>query len=1235
MKRSIARPASSSASGPHEDRAVFPIVAIGASAGGLEACKKFIGALPADTGMAFILVQHLDPTHASMMVELLAQHAAMAVCQASEGMIVEPDHFYVIPPGSYIAFEAGALHMTQPQAGASVRMPFDVLLQSLALARGASAIGVILSGTGADGSLGLKAVREKGGRVIAQDPEEAGYGDMPRNAIKAGAVDLVLPAAQIPRALLKFKREALPMVEKPIPAAVEAAEEALPEILALLRTKTAHEFKLYKPGTLQRRIERRMSMAAIKTMGAYLAVLRADENELDLLDKDLLINVTSFFRDPKAFAFLAEKVIPDLVRDKSPEHPIRIWVAGCSTGEEAYSLAMLFREEIAKSKRDIKLQIFASDIDADAVAIARAGFYPEAVKADISPERLARFFVHEDLGYRVLPELSSSIVFTTHDVLTDPPFSKLDMVSCRNLLIYLGREAQVKAISLFHFALGDGGILFLGNSESAGAIQDRFEIVSKSERVYRHIGRARPGELGFLMKNMETIRSPPRAGQNPAPTRLSDVAEYSRRLLIDNFAPAAALITRDGEVLYSLGPVDRYLRVAPGFPAQDVLAMARDDVRTKLRSAIQKACRENARVVVKSGRVSEKGGRPGFRIEVLPVQREGKDLLFVGFVEETKSVSQSGRTSKQSEGYEVAGLKQELAETRTELHDAILNLEESNEEQKAINEDALSVNEEFQSTNEELLTSKEELQSLNEELTALNTQLQETLERQRTTANDLQNVLYSTDVATLFLDPKLHIRFFTPATKALFNVIPSDVGRPLSDLKGLAADVALLADAQTVLRTLTPVEREIQAQTGDYYSRRILPYRAQEEAVEGVVITFTNITDRRRTADALEAAKRQADLANKAKSRFLAAASHDLRQPLQSMALIQGFLQKNVVNETAKKYVARLDSALNSMSGMLNTLLEINQIEAGTIKAEPVSFPINDILERLRDEFDDHAEAKRLRLRVIPSTLVLRSDPRLLEQMIRNLLANALKFTKTGKVLLGCRRRKGAVSVEIWDSGIGIPAAELQAIFDEYHQIGNEAREAGRGFGLGLAIVKRLGDMLGHPVRVHSRPGKGSAFAIEVMLATVQSPPRMTITQSGGAADVNELDRSACEILIVEDDPEMRDLLELLLRDAGFGTATASDGFAALELVASGASQPDIILTDYNLPLGMNGLEVAASLRGKLNRAIPVIILTGDISTESLQKIALEDCAQLRKPAKADELTKVIQEQLGFAAAGG
>ena len=1185
--------------------------------------------MPIDTGMAFILVQHLDPTHVSMMVDLLAQHSLIPVSEASNGVIVEPNHIYVIPPGHYLAFKGGALHTSQPETGMSIRLPFDYLLQSLARTRGASTFGIVLSGTGTDGSLGLKKLKEMGGRILAQNPEEADYREMPQNAIKAGAVDVISVAAGMPAILQKLRRETTLKAEDSSGASKRINDEGLPEILALLQTKTAHEFTLYKPGTMQRRIERRMSMAEVKTMAEYLAVLQADDNELELLDKDLLINVTSFFRDPKTFDFLAAHIIPDLTRDRGAENPIRIWVPGCSTGEEAYSLAMLFREEMTKNKRDTKLQIFASDVDADAVAIARAGYYPEAIKADVSPERLARFFIPDVNGFRVSPELSSKIVFTTQDVLTDPPFSKIDLVSCRNLLIYLGREAQIKAISLFHFALRDGGILFLGNSESTGAVQGRFEVVSKSARLYRQIGRARPGELGFLMKTSEAARLPSRIGKIPNLTRPSDIAEYSRRLLIENFAPAAALVTRDGEVLYALGPIDRFLRIAPGAPAQDLISMARDDVRIKLRSAMQKACRENTRVMVKSGPVSEKHREQGFRIEVLPIQREGKELLFICFIDEVRAVSNGRQTKTPAEEREVASLMRELAETRTELHDAILNLEESNEEQKAINEDALSVNEEFQSTNEELLTSKEELQSLNEELTALNTQLQETLERQRTTANDLQNVLYSTDVATVFLDSKLNIRFFTPATRALFNVIASDVGRPLSDLKGLATDVDLLSDARTVLKSLVPVEREIQAHSGDFYSRRILPYRAQDDLIEGVVITFTNITDRKQTANALEAAKRQADMANKAKSRFLAAASHDLRQPLQSMTLIQGFLEKYVVGEAAKKYVARLDGALNSMSGMLNTLLEINQIEAGILKADIISFPINEILNRLRDEFDIDAEARNLRLHILPSTLYLKSDPRLLEQMIRNLLANALKFTKVGKVLLGCRRRNGIASIEIWDSGIGIPATELQAIFEEYHQIGNDAREAGRGVGLGLAIVKRLGDMLNHPVRVHSRPGKGSDFAIEVEIASAHPKPSALITPPTTLHEIQSTSPAAYQILIVEDDSDMQELLNIVLQDSGYTTSTASDGHSALELVDLGYSQPDIILSDYNLPLGMNGLEVAAAVRNRLDRAIPVIILTGDISKTALEEIGLQG-VQLRKPVKAEELKKIIREQLNL-----
>jgi two-component system CheB/CheR fusion protein len=531
---------SAAARGPLRDAKDFPIVGIGASAGGLDACRKLVGALPADNGMAFILVQHLDPSHESMMVDLLAGHTSMTVRQATDGMPLERDHLYVIPPGTYLSVGNGTLRLSQPQARHGARLPYDFLLHSLAEMCGPRAVCVILSGTGADGSLGLKAVKEKHGLVIAQDPDEAAYDGMPRNAIMTGAVDFVLPVAKIPDALVKYDRRLTIARKQNNLRHHDAPEGWLAGIVDLLRSKTTHDFRFYKPGTLRRRIEQRMAMVAIKSdeTDRYLEMLRSDISEIDLLAKDLLINVTSFFRDPKVFDFLAEKIIPGLVRYHTPDHPLRVWIAGCSTGEETYSLAMLFREQITAAKRNVKLQVFASDVDPDAVARAREGLYPETIEADVSPARLARFFSKEDHKYRVLPELRTSVVFTVQDVLADPPFSRLDLVSCRNLLIYLRPEAQAKVIALFHFALREGGLLLLGSSETLGNADGRFEIISKQERLYRHIGRSRPGELGFSMSGGDGVRVPARPGDSQMPPHQTALADLCRRLVMERPLPA-------------------------------------------------------------------------------------------------------------------------------------------------------------------------------------------------------------------------------------------------------------------------------------------------------------------------------------------------------------------------------------------------------------------------------------------------------------------------------------------------------------------------------------------------------------------------------------------------------------------------------------------------------------------------------------------------------------------------
>ena len=1225
------------ARGPPHSTDDFAVVGIGASAGGLDACSKLMEGLPAGNGLALILVQHLDPTHESMMVDLLSAHTSMTVRQATEGMPIEPDHLYVIPPGAYLSIGKGALHLFKPQAPHGARLPFDFLLKSLAVECGPRAVAVILSGSGKDGTIGLKAVKEAGGLVVAQEPEEAGFDGMPRNAIATGAVDLILPVAKIPDALMTYDRRMILTRTVNGSLAKQGAADWLPEIMDLLHAKTGQDFRLYKPGTVQRRIERRMAMAAIETDGMerYLEALHSDPEELALLASDLLINVTSFFRDRQVFDLLAGKIVPDLVEHQAPSQPLRVWTAGCSTGEETYSLAMLFREAIRASKSNIKLQVFASDIDADAVATAREGFYPEAIEAEVSPERLAHFFVKEDHGYRVAPELRASVVFTVQDVLADPPFSRLDLVSCRNLLIYLQSEAQARVLSAFHFALREGGILLLGSSETVDASDGRFEVISKAGRVFRHIGRSRPGELGFSMNGGDGVYVPMRPGQSRAASHQVALAELCRRLVLDSFAPAAVLINRKRECLYTLGPTDRYLRVAPGSPTFDVLAMVRPDIRAKLRSAIERTAEEHTRTVVAGGRTSEDTTNAvAFNIDVRPVVNDGEELLLICFVDALGPVHRHHRGNATKENVvRVAELEQELDTARTDLQAAIRELETASEEQKAINEEALSVNEEFQSTNEELLTSKEELQSLNEELTALNGQLQETLEKQRTTSNDLQNVLFSTDVATLFLDEDLNIRFFTPATRSIFSILPGDIGRPLADLSPLTVDAELTADAQTVLQTFVPIEREVGAGTGLWYIRRILPYRTRDDTVEGVVITFTDITERRNTADALQEAERQAQLANQAKSRFLAAASHDLRQPLQTLTLVQGLLAKTVEGEKAQKLVGLFDETLLAISGMLNTLLDINQIEAGTVHADIIGFPINDLLGRLRDEFAYHADAKHLVLRVVPSKLWVRSDPRLLEEMIRNLLANAMKYTKSGKVLLGCRRHDGKLSIEVWDTGIGIPGNKLDVIFDEYHQLENAARERSLGLGLGLSIVRRLASLLGLEIRVRSRLGHGSVFAIDLEIATDVDAPTPQDERRGQTdiAAIEDAGRTGT-ILIVEDNPEIRQLVALFLEDEGHKTAMAPDGVLALDMVARGTIRPDLVLADYNLPNGMDGLQLAARLRGLSSQGqIPVAILTGDISTDTLREVVRQNCVRISKPVKLDMLAQVIQQLLPIA----
>ncbi|WP_088360689.1 MULTISPECIES: chemotaxis protein CheB [Rhodomicrobium] len=1339
----------------------FPIVGIGASAGGLDAFKAFLAPLPADTGMAFILVQHLDPLHASLMGDLLASHTRMPVTQATEGTVVEPDRIYLIPPGVSLAIEGGRLRLTEPTERHGARMAFDFFLRSLAADCGERAIAVVLSGTGSDGTEGIKAIKAKGGFAIVQDPADAAFDGMPKSAIKTRQVDLILPVAEIPAALVVQAARANLRSTNAKTGEKASGDKQFMEILELVREKTGQDFSLYKTGTLTRRIERRMSLASITDAAAYVEMLRGDPGELDSLAQDLLINVTQFFRDATAFEVLAANIIPEMIAAQPLDRPLRIWVPGCSTGEEVYSLTILFLEAIGKSKRNVKLQVFASDVDAHSVAFARAGVYGRETEQQISPERLARFFSREGDGFRAVRDLREAVVFTVQDLLADPPFSRLDMISCRNVLIYLRADAQEQILSLFHFALRVDGVLFLGRSETVGKFSDRFEAISKKQRIYRHITDSRPGEVEFPPSGPARERpGPPAALTIRKMVHRTNFEDLASKLLLNAFAPPAVLVDKKYEALFYSGAVDRFLHVVPGEANRSILVMARDGLRPKLRAALEGA-RETKQLTWKLGaQVRRDGAAFGVKIAVQPVPAEG--VFLVSFIEEPERAAPASDVLQAPEdATRVMQLEQELDETRKELNAAIRDLEISNEDLRAANEEALSTNEEFQSTNEELETSKEELQSLNEELTALNAQLQETLEQQRATAADMQNILNSSDVATLFLDAGLNIRFFTPAARSLFGVISADIGRPLDDLAQRFDDDALLADARTVFAKAEPIRREIESHDGNWYIRSILPYRINGNEVEGVVITFagisemkaaeqkieaakayaeaiiatikqplvvldenlrilsasasffsvfgnaassvgkpltlggqldpevlaafvapvkigqhaddleltlqlpnlgtrtmrlsareivTSVSDQRRLlisiddvtddkvkAEALAAARDEAERANLAKSRFLAAASHDLRQPLQTMNLLQGMLADGVSDPVTSKLIDRLDNTVVAMSSLLDKLLNVNQLEAGVVQPRFTDFAINDLLGQLQTEFELHTLSHGLDLRVVPCSLTVHSDPRLLGQILRNLLSNATKYTSEGRVLIGCRRRGADLSIEVWDTGVGIPETELGAIFKEFHQLDNRVAKRSKGLGLGLSIVQRLADLLDAPVSVQSRVGHGSVFRVKVPVvpgsaSAGMAPPLLLERASPAPAEPAPapavISERAHTILVVEDDAEVRNTLKLLLDSRGCTTYAAYDGEQALAIAAERGMNLDLIVADYNLP-GPNGLEVVAQIEEAAGRKIPAILLTGDISAATLLDIAGKGLVHLYKPADARTLIRHINGMLG------
>lgn len=809
---------------------------------------QFLANVRTPTGMAFVVIQHLDPTIKGMLPELLQRATKMKVMQAKDRTVVLPDCIYVIPPNRDLSILHGRLHLLNPVAPRGLRLPIDYFLRSLAEDQRDLSVGIILSGMGSDGTLGLKAIKENEGLVLVQDPETAKFGAMPSSAIGAGLADFVASPEELPSKLAENRRHTSLGGKTELPLENEVMS-ALDKVIIVLRSNSGHDFSLYRRSTLYRRVERRMGVHQIAKISAYVRFLQENPQEAEILFKELLIGVTRFFRDHEAWDQLGKKALPALLKGRPTGSVLRAWIAGCSTGEEAYSLAMLFKEQIGRTiyARNISLQIYATDLDREAINKARQGLYPENIVADIPAARLSRFFVKEENGYRVNKEIRSMVVFAPQNLIMDPPFTKLDIFCCRNLLIYLTPELQRRLIPLFHYILNPKGLLFLGSSESVGKFTNLFTAVAAKERLFRRnetlLGREELVYPTVLAPIKEALQNDPAAPGRPT----ASLQVLADQMLRARFAPPAVVVNDQGDIVYISGHTGKYLEPAAGKANWNIIAMAREGLRYDLSSALQKVNRTKDSVTVRG--ISMGPGSEGQTVDVsvqaLQEPKELRGMVLVVFGDAAPNVELKARATRPksaSSSTREGTLERELRRVRDEMKTSREEIQTSQEELKSLNEELQSTNEELQSTNEELTTSKEEMQSLNEELQTVNAELQSKLDELSLSNNDMKNLLNSTEIATVFLDNELRVRRFTPQAKAVFKLIPGDVGRPITDLTSTLLYPKLVADAHEVLRTLAVSEKSIGTIDDNWFTVRIMPYRTLDNRIDGVVITFSNIT---------------------------------------------------------------------------------------------------------------------------------------------------------------------------------------------------------------------------------------------------------------------------------------------------------------------------------------------------------------------------------------------------------
>jgi two-component system CheB/CheR fusion protein len=1042
------------------------VVGMGASAGGLEALEEFFDRMPADSGMAFVVIQHLAPDRKSLMPQLLAKHTQMPVSQVRDQTPVQPNHVYIIPPNTILTVENGALRVARPAEPGAQRVPIDAFFRSLAADQRDKAVCILLSGAGTDGTLGLRAVKEHGGMAMAQTAESARHDSIPRSAIATGLVDYILPIGEMPGKLLEYGRHLTSLREGLERGSVVNLEsDTLGRIHSVLRRRTGHDFSGYKGTTFLRRVQRRMQVLQIASIDEYAQMVSNEPEELDSLFNDLLLGVTHFFRDPDAFRVLANEVVPNLLAGKNADDEVRVFVVGCATGEEAYSIAIVIAELMSGLRKRPQVTVFATDIDENGLEIARQARYPDTIEEHVSRERLDRFFVKQDSMYQVKKEIREMCIFSMHSIIKDPPFSRLNLIVCRNVLIYYSADLQNQVIPLFHYALAPDGYLFLGPSEHLSSSTELFRTIDKKHRIFqRRDVPARPPVLFPLTSGT--------ASRQQAVARRSHGGEgrslgsLIERSILRNYAPACAVINEQGEAVYFSGRTGKYLEPAEGEPSVDIVGMAREGLRVSLRTAIHRAIKTKTEVVQENIAVVIDGTVQMVNVTVRMMRELGEDsgLYIIVFQDVGPPVSREAAAEVPVVILDeaLAHLERELRSTREDLQTTIEELETSNEEM-------VSSNEELQSANEELQSSKEEYQSLNEELETVNAELRSKVEDLDRANSDLQNLLESIQIASIFLDRDLRIRSFTPAIDRIYRLLHGDIGRPITDFGQRLSEGDLATDSRKVLRTLIPIERLIRRpESDDRFKMKILPYRTVDGVIDGVVITFLDVSDENRAEEALT--RMNEDL-----KQFAYAVSHDLQEPLRMVVSYSQLLAKehgDRLDEKANKYIAYSVEGALRMQSLLKAMREYWQAaeDTGDLRHVNSSAALYEALKNLEPAIQSNGAI--VTRDALPE---VSCNHAWLIQVFQNIIGNAIKYRSEAepRIHVSCEKAGTEWIFSVRDNGIGIEPEHLTRIFGIFKRLhGNRYP----GTGVGLALCSKIIERCGGRIWAESEPGRGSTF---------------------------------------------------------------------------------------------------------------------------------------------------------------